>query len=132
RLGDCVTALTRLREARRMDPMDYYAVRVAERLDIAPREAMTLAAAPAAAPLTTATTAALDVVDLLRDAGWSDAAAFEMDRARDSFGSDVASLYALAEALNERGYTSQGIRIGLDLRRREGQWNTRLLRIVYP
>ncbi|MHB1169681.1 MAG: lytic transglycosylase domain-containing protein [Longimicrobiales bacterium] len=131
-LGDPATARARFQEALRMDPMDYYGVRAAERLDTTPRDAMTLGAAPAAAPLTAATTAALDVVDVLRDAGWSDAAAFEMDRARDSFGSDVASLYALAEALNERGYTSQGIRMGLDLRRRAGQWNPRLLRIVYP
>jgi len=131
-LGDSATARARFQDALRMDPMDYYGVRAAERLETEPRDAIALGSAPARVPLTAATAAALDVVDLLRDAGWNDAAAFEMDRARDSFGSDVASLYALAEALNERGYTSQGIRIGLDLRRREGQWNTRLLRIVYP
>lgn len=131
-LGDSAAARARFQEAMRMDPMDYYGVRAAERLDTTPGDVIALGAAPARVPLSAATAAALDVVDLLRDAGWSDAASFEMDRARDSFGSDVASLYALAEALNERGYTSQGIRIGLDLRRRAGEWNGRLLRIVYP
>lgn len=132
-LGDTASARARFQEALRMDPMDYYGVRAAERLGTSPQDVMTLGTAPASAQLSAATLAALDVVDILRDAGWSDAAAFEMDRARDSFGSDVASLYALAEALNERGYTSQGIRIGLDLRRRAGgQWNPRLLRVVYP
>ena len=132
-LGDTASARARFQEALRMDPMDYYGVRAAERLDASPQDFMTFGTAPADAQLSAATLAALDIVDILRDAGWSDAASFEMDRARDSFGSDVASLYALAEALNERGYTSQGIRIGLDLRRRAGgQWNPRLLRIAYP
>jgi soluble lytic murein transglycosylase len=42
------------------------------------------------------------------------------------------ALYSLAEALNERGLTSSGISLGWEIRRREGSWNKRLLRIIYP
>ena len=41
-------------------------------------------------------------------------------------------LYPLAEALNERGLTVRGIRIGLRLQNEASQPNERLLRIVYP
>ncbi len=132
RLGDASTARAQFQEALRLDPMSYYGVRAAERLDTDLDATLVLGTAPTSGPLPAAAAAALDVVDLLRDAGWDDAAAFEMRRARDAFGNDVASLYALAEALNERGYTTQGIGIGLDLRRRAGGWNERLLRIAYP
>src|SRR5690606_35935133 len=40
--------------------------------------------------------------------------------------------YTLAEALNARGFTTTGIALGWDIYRREGAWNLRLLRIVYP
>ncbi len=131
-LGDSATARQRFSEARRRDPMTYYGMRAAERLDAPVAGAIELGPAPADAPLPERAAAALEIVDLLRDAEWNDAAAFEMARARDSFGSDVAALYALAEALNERGYTSDGIALGWELKRRGGPWNTRLLRLVYP
>jgi soluble lytic murein transglycosylase len=55
-----------------------------------------------------------------------------MERVRRHFGAFDGALYTLAEALNERGFTSQGIALGWDIYRREGAWNLRLLRIVYP
>src|SRR5690606_31350542 len=75
---------------------------------------------------------ALARVDLLRDIGWDEAASFEMDRVRRHLASFDGALYALAEALNDRGFTTQGIGLGWDIYRREGAWNLRLLRIVYP
>lgn len=131
-LGDTTTARARFDDAWRRDPMTYYGARAAERLAAAFLEDLALGASPAVADLPAVASAALDRVDLLRDAGWDEAAAFEMNRARDSFGSDSAALYALAEALNQRGYTAQGISLGWDLRRRTDRWNPRLLRIVYP
>ena len=130
-LGDTATAHRRLAEIREREPISYYAGRAADRLDASYIEAFDLAPAPAPQPLAVAAEQGLMRVDLLRDAGWEDAASWEMQRTRGAFGSDAASMYALAEALNERGFTSDGISIGWELRRRE-PWNLRLLRIVYP
>jgi soluble lytic murein transglycosylase len=75
---------------------------------------------------------ALSRVDLLREIGWDEAATFEMERVRRHFAAFDGASYALAEALNSRGFTTQGVALGWDIYRREGAWNLRLLRIVYP
>jgi soluble lytic murein transglycosylase len=73
----------------------------------------------------------LQGLDLLRAAGFPDEASAEADRIVASAGRDPATLYALAEALVERGYSQRAIRIAIDLQRSE-QLNRRLLRILYP
>jgi soluble lytic murein transglycosylase len=70
-------------------------------------------------------------VDLLRDAGFPDDASAEADRLVAAAGADRATLYTLAEALAERGYSQRAIRIGLRLQAAEAT-NRRLLRIIYP
>jgi soluble lytic murein transglycosylase len=55
-----------------------------------------------------------------------------MERVRRHFERFDGALYDLAEALNERGFTSAGVTLGRAIQRREGAWNVRLLRIVYP
>jgi soluble lytic murein transglycosylase len=69
-------------------------------------------------------------VDLLVNAGFPDHASAEADRIVDAAGRDRQTLYALAEALAERGYARRAIRIGLMLQK--DQPNRRLLRILYP
>jgi soluble lytic murein transglycosylase len=56
----------------------------------------------------------------------------EVVRLRDHLGRRDGGDYALAEALNIRGYTLTGVGMGWDIYRDEGAWNPRLLRIVYP
>lgn len=73
----------------------------------------------------------LEGLDLLLAAGFPDDASAEADRIVANAGRDPATLYALAEALAERGYSQRAIRIGNDLLRTEQQ-NRRLLRILYP
>jgi soluble lytic murein transglycosylase len=75
---------------------------------------------------------ALARVDALRAAGWDDAAAFEMERARRRLAEVDGALYALAEELHHRGMINTGVAIAWDIHRREGAWNMRLLRILYP
>ena len=70
-------------------------------------------------------------VDLLTEAGLHAEAEGEADRWIREAGDDRRLLYPLAEALNERGLTVRGIRLGLRLQGQE-QLNPRLLRIVYP
>jgi soluble lytic murein transglycosylase len=70
-------------------------------------------------------------IDLLRQAGFPEEASAEADRVVGAAGRDRPTLYALAEALAERGYAQRAIRIGLGL---QGQTppDRRLLRILYP
>jgi soluble lytic murein transglycosylase len=71
-------------------------------------------------------------VDLLRDAGLYDEADAETDRLVRSVGNDRTLTYPLAEALNERGYSVRGIRLGLQMQRQDPNMNPRLIRILYP
>jgi soluble lytic murein transglycosylase len=117
---------------RAADPFSYYGGLAAERLgeDIWQRR---LEPSPEASPRWEAQVQrALARVDLLREIGWDDAANFEMERAREHFSRFDGALYSLAEELNARGFTSAGIALGREIHRREGAWNLRLLRIVYP
>jgi soluble lytic murein transglycosylase len=70
-------------------------------------------------------------IDLLRNAGFPDDASIEVDRVVAAAGSDRPTLYALAEALAERGYAQRSLRIALRLDAVEPP-NRRLYRILYP
>jgi soluble lytic murein transglycosylase len=131
-LGRDDEARARFLELNRSDPFSYYGGLAAEaagqdhwhrRLEPAPPHSERFAAQ---------VERALARIDLLREVGWDDAAAFEMERVRRHFARFDGALYDLAEALNERGLTQTAITIGREIRRREGAWNVRLLRIVYP
>ena len=131
--GDAEQGRSRLREARDLDPYSFYGFRAAELI----HEAIAndrLGAEPATAKETAVPVeAALVRIDVLRAVGWNEAANFELDRLRRHFDQDAPALYTLAEGLNLRNRTVFGIAIGRDLLRREnGIWNRRLLRIVYP
>ena len=70
-------------------------------------------------------------LDLLRTAGFEAEAAGEADRLLASAGSNRATLYALAEALGQRGFTRNGIQIAERLRG-DADPDLRLLRILFP
>jgi soluble lytic murein transglycosylase len=69
---------------------------------------------------------------LLLELGLTDDAAFERERARQHFATGSGGLYAVAEALHERGRTVDAVRLGREIRRGANVWDERLLRIVYP
>jgi soluble lytic murein transglycosylase len=71
-------------------------------------------------------------VDLLRAAGLDAEAAAEVDRRIREAADDRALLYPLAEAVNERGYTSAGIRVAIKMQEGGEPVSARLLRILYP
>lgn len=131
-LGEEERARTWLLALRRKDPLSYYGLRAADLLDQGfwdlPLDADPVEREDAAARLA----AALDRLDLLEELGRADAVDYEIGRVRRRFAEEDGFEYALAEALNARGHTLTGIRIGWELRRREGAWNPRMLRIVYP
>lgn len=119
-------------EARRIDPFSYYGGLADELLDDDVWHLRLDHPPPLTGRYDHAIDRALARVDMLRDIGWNDAASFEMERVRRHFARFDGASYALAEMLNERGFISAGIAIGREIHRREGAWNIRLLRIVYP
>jgi soluble lytic murein transglycosylase len=132
RLGRSAEAQARFTEALHIEPFSYYGGLAAEELGSDQWEGRLEPAPLPNERFNLQVERALARVDLLRSIGWNDAAAFEMERVRSHFARFDGALYALAEALNERGFTHSGVTIGREIHRREGAWNLRLLRIVYP
>jgi soluble lytic murein transglycosylase len=131
-LGREADARPLLRELRRSDPLSYYGIRAAELLD-EPGLAIPMQASPPRRDRTdTLVRNGLRRVLALDKLGRRADLAQEVERLREHFSREDGGDYALAEALNEAGYTLTAISIGWDIFRREGKWNTRLLRIIHP
>jgi soluble lytic murein transglycosylase len=131
-LGDRETAAARWREVRQREPVSYYAVRAADRLDV-PYWPLAIPAGAADDPAVAARVQEwMRGPDLLRAAGLTAEAEGEADRLVREAGSDRAVLLALADALNERGFSVQGTRIGRAMVDSGVPWDLRLLRVVYP
>lgn len=131
-LGDTAAAMSLYRTVRQRDPLSYYAVRASERLGI-PFWPVPLVASPPDDPAAKARVDRMLLgVDLLRSVDLHAEAEAELQRVIDSAGNDPSTLYTLAEAVNERGYAIQGIRIGQRIQASAAGMNLRLLRILYP
>jgi soluble lytic murein transglycosylase len=76
--------------------------------------------------------AALDRWQLLRDVGWNEAAAIELDRAKAKFKDNRPAMYELAEQLHWRGAPHLSISTGQALMTAGGAYDIRLLKIMYP
>jgi soluble lytic murein transglycosylase len=132
RLGNRSEATTRLREVRRIDPFSWYGIRAAELLGENLWDVPIRPEPLANAKVEGEVAHAFERLDLLSELGERSAASFEVDRLKRHFQATDGASYALAEAFNARGFTSTGIRMGWEIYRREGAWNPRLLRIIYP
>lgn len=132
RLGRLDVARERLREVRRTDPLTWYGLRAGDELGEDFWDMPLEAEPPADSAVREEVDRALVRLDLLRALGQEDAAVFEIERLKRHFLPRDGALYALAEAFNERGYTLTGVRLGWEIHKREGAWNPRLLRIIYP
>jgi soluble lytic murein transglycosylase len=130
--GDAAGARERFRQAREADPVSYYAVLAAKRLDEAYWPVKLDEAPPLDAALKGRVEASLAAADLLSDAGLYRDASAEADRLVRRAGDDRATLYALAEALAVRGFTVHGVRMGRAMEAKGEKQNVRLLRILYP
>jgi len=130
--GDAPGARQRWREVRQKEPLSYYAVRAAERMNER-YWPIALSPAPADAPATVERLRGwMETLDLLRQAGlWKEAEDDVARRVKEA-GTDRALLYPLAEALEARGFAPQGIRIGLAMRNAGAPYDLRLARILYP
>ncbi|HSJ06793.1 MAG TPA: transglycosylase SLT domain-containing protein [Longimicrobiales bacterium] len=130
-MGDSAGAAGLYRTVLQRDRESYYALLASEALG-QPYWPLPMVAPPGNSPAAEQRVAGLiQGIDMLRAAGFHDEASAEADRVVAAAGRDRFVLYALAEALAERGYAQRAIRIGLQLQRTE-QPNRRLLRILYP
>lgn len=131
-LGDSAAARARFREVRVREPLSYYAVLAAERLGERFWPVPTGPAPPPDPEGREEVEGWMHTLDLLRAAGLHAEAEAEADRLARRAEDGPRTAYPLAEALLARGHTVQAIRMGQRLHEREGRWNPRLLRIVYP
>lgn len=121
-----------LRKAWREDPFSFYGWRAAGQLGI-PADSIPLEPSPDTTAGTQAElAAAMGRIDLLRELDRPEAVNYEIDRVRQHFAQRDGGDYLVAEALNARGMTVAGVNLGWQIRRTEGGWNRRLLRIIYP
>jgi soluble lytic murein transglycosylase len=128
--GDSSGAAAMFDAVRNQQRDSYYALQAGKRLG-KPFWPLPMTAAPAESPEAARVVAGwMRGVDLLRNAGFPEHASAEANRVVEAAGRDTPMLYALAEALAERGYSQRAIRIGLQLDK--GTPNRRLLRILYP
>ncbi len=130
-MGDSAGAAELYRSVRRSERDSYYALLASERLGEPFWPLPTDPSPTSGAAATRRVADWMQGVDLLRAAGFPEEASAEADRVVSGAGSDRETLYALAEALAERGYSQRAIRLGLRL---DGTAtpSRRLLRILYP
>ncbi|MDE2653485.1 MAG: transglycosylase SLT domain-containing protein [Gemmatimonadota bacterium] len=74
----------------------------------------------------------LEALATLREAGLDEGAEAHIDAMRTAVWDSDELLLRLGTALNEAGYTIDGIRMGWELRDRGREWDCALLRVVYP
>lgn len=130
--GDAAGARQRWEAVRRKEPLSYYTVLSARRLEVS-YWPLALAPAPRDVPAAVERVRGwMATVDVLREADLWREAEEEVTRRVAEAGTDRALLYPLAEALEERGLAPQGIRIGIGLRESSPQVDERLARILYP
>jgi soluble lytic murein transglycosylase len=129
--GNTGAAQTSYRRARDADPISYYGMRAAERLGsrLAARELPSL---PRASRNTEAEIeTAFFRIDLLRDLGMTEEAAYEMARLRSSAEANPAAMLSVAEGMIPRGQPIAAALLGREVQERIGEWDERLLRLVY-
>lgn len=135
RAGAATRARAMYRAAMDADPLSYHAVRAGERLGTDPLAAILAEPRPWVGLATDPVDAraALERLDLLRRAGLDAEWQEELDAVVRRLDRRPAALLALAEGLRDQGHPVEAIRLGRRLlERRDGEWDVRLLRIVFP
>lgn len=129
--GDSATARARWRKVLADDPLSYYAVLAATRLD-------TVWWAPAPAPSPPATPASAVAptlfarVDLLESMGMGPEASRERDRLVSIADSSTAAMLGAAEEFQARGNSNTGIALGRRALDRGAPGDLRTYRVIYP
>jgi len=131
-LGQDSLARVRYHEARAADPLSYYGLLAAEEIGVGPLDGVLAESPPSDPGVRQQVERAMDRLDLLRELELTSEENYEVGRLRRSFQARDGFAYAVAEALNERGHTLNGVRLGWTIKGEEDSWNRRLLEIVHP
>jgi soluble lytic murein transglycosylase len=116
------------------DPISYHAIRAGNRLGMDPIERIVTEPRPWIGLAADASDAAavlrrLDALDQVGlRAEWQE----EYAAALRAFAERPAALIALAEGVRDRGYPVEAIRLGWRLLEARGEWDARLLQVVFP
>jgi soluble lytic murein transglycosylase len=129
--GDGERARAAFEETLRLDPFSYYGGRAAERLGGSLGQIPLAPAPPVAQGTEDEVELALLRMDLLREMELPDAATFEMSLLRARATGATEPLYRIAEGMIERGQPIAGALLGREIHRERGEWDERLLRIVF-
>lgn len=121
--------------ATRADPLSYYAIQAGSRIGVDVLETVLEVPRPwpglASDPVDAAR--ALHRLDLLAEAGLEDEWDEEREAAIRSFRQRPAALVSFAEGLRDRNHPLEAILLGRELLElRNGTWDVRLLRLVFP
>jgi soluble lytic murein transglycosylase len=131
--GDTGAARTLYREAVDRSPLSYYGQLAARRIEVDPYETVVRRDGSPPQELAPEWRRLLERMELLRGLGWIDRAERELDSGLRESRLTRAQRLPLALALNERGWTRRGIRLGLAAHGSEGRlWSESALRAVYP
>ena len=128
-LGDTSAAEKHIRQIKTRDPVSYYAVIGAELLGELYTMNVSDADDPAIPPWLNR---GLSDIDLFTEAGLEQAAVAEIDRLREVARTSKNDMLGLAEGLIARGRTIDGINLGWALRDEGHEWDSRLIRVVFP
>jgi soluble lytic murein transglycosylase len=131
-LGRDSLARERFRQTRGIDPLSYYGLLAAEELGVDPLDGVLAESPPLNPGVGDQVERAMARLDLLRELELASEEDYEVGRLRSRFQARDGFAYAVAEALNARGHTVNGVRLGWALKEEERAWNRRLLKVVYP
>ena len=114
-------------------PVTFYGIQAARRSGIEAWDELTLRSQPGVPELDPYYRGLIVRMDLLRQIGWPARAARDLRAVRRSRPDTPAQLLALAIALNEDGWTSEGIALAWEVHRQKGgQWSVALMQAIYP
>ena len=130
--GDTAAARASYAQAFRRDPLDYYGILASRKISKDRWDALRLLESDSIPKLDNTYKEALGRMGRLRNVGWTSRMKFEYREARRRGPTDYGQILAFAHALNEKGWTQEGIREGWRAKSKRVRWSIPLLKAIYP
>ena len=130
--GDTAAARASYAQAFRRDPLDYYGILASKQISRDRWDALRLLESDSIPELDDTYRVALGRMGRLREVGWGSRMQLEYREARQRGPADYGQILAFAHALNEGGWTQEGIREGWRAKSKRVRWSVPLLEAIYP